>query len=134
MLNKYSFLTVSGPLKCRPLGDHTNIPTMGGGTTVRLIEEVKRLQAEKVDLTRRVEEHTHLCVQAEGKARGQTEGEGAPAGRAGEHGTPAGRAGEQSGQEATLASLQAENTDLRDTIERLHKNGQVIVFYMVRLC
>ncbi|XP_021358280.1 kinesin-like protein KIFC3 isoform X2 [Mizuhopecten yessoensis] len=101
-----------GPVKCRPLGDNNNIPHTGGRTTMRLIEEVKRLQGEKVDLTRRLEEQIQLFTvpNPEGKEVGQE-----PQGPGGEHGL---------GLDKTVTDLQKENHDLRDTIDRLHKSGQ----------
>ncbi|XP_060066424.1 kinesin-like protein KIFC3 [Ylistrum balloti] len=100
-----------GPVKCRPLGDNNNIPHTASGTAMRLIEEVKRLQIEKVDLTRRLEEQLQLSLvpSPEGKAI-----EPEPGGR-GELGL---------GLDKTINDLQKENRDLRDTIDRLHKNGQ----------
>ncbi|XP_033753860.1 kinesin-like protein KIFC3 isoform X2 [Pecten maximus] len=101
-----------GPVKCRPLGDNNNIPHTGSGTTMRLIEEVKRLQAEKVDLTRRLEEQLQLSVvlNPESKEVGPE-----PGVRGGDHGL---------GLDKAINDLQKENCDLRDTIDRLHKSGQ----------
>ncbi|XP_069113930.1 kinesin-like protein KIFC3 isoform X2 [Argopecten irradians] len=99
-----------GPVKCRPLGDN-NISHTGSGTTLRLIEEVKRLQGEKVDLTRQLEEQLQLSVTPilEHKDVGPELG---------------GRGGDSSLNLAkTVADLQKENRDLRDTIDKL-QSGQ----------